>query len=349
MGIKDLLTFSEKNSGKEFTFKIDIRDISNTRIAIDGNGLVHTYASKVFFSLIGEQQDPLEEPDRRKFMTMLFSQLLRVLIFFIEKEITPVLVWDGVHVIEKKGTQQNRREQREKKQSELVTMREALLATHPLKRGVIQVNEFKKALASSLHLTSMEVKVVKDFFENIGIPSLVATSDGESLCASLCRQSYCSCVWSRDSDGIALGTPILVTNRENTTTETTYMRIIKTDLLLEGLGLNEEEMRDFCIMLGCDYNQRIKGVGPVKSYQMIKKYRNIDRMIESGDFPKLDFSVLNHVRCRELLTPEKILIDEKELNIDAEKIKSNDTRDLFEYQGIIALYNFFKQSVSLLV
>lgn len=348
MGIKDLLTFSERTSEKEFTFKIDIRDISETRIAIDGNGLVHTYAGKVFYSLIAEQKDPFEEPDRRKFLTMLFSQLLRVLTFFIEKGVTPVLVWDGVHVIEKKSTQLQRREYREKKQNDLVTQREELMAIHPLKRGVIQINEYRKALASSLHLSSMEVKVIKEFFESIGIPTLIAKSDGEALCASLCRQSYCSCVWSRDSDGVALGTPIMITNRENATSETTYMKIIKTDCLMEGLGLNEDELRDFCILLGCDYNQRMKGIGPVKSYQMIKKYRSIEKMIESGDFPKLDFSVLNHVRCRELLTPEKILIDESAINIDKDKVRSSEVREMFEFQGLISLYNFFKQSVDAL-
>ena len=50
-------------------------------------------------------------------------------------------------------------------------------------------------------------------------------------------------------------------------------------------------------MCGCDYNKNIFRVGPEKAYKYIQKYSSIEGIAANT---KLDVSILNHVRGREL-------------------------------------------------
>jgi flap endonuclease-1 len=37
---------------------------------------------------------------------------------------------------------------------------------------------------------------------------------------------------------------------------------------------------DLCILLGCDYTESIKGVGPKNAYNLIKEHKTIDEAIK---------------------------------------------------------------------
>ena len=89
--------------------------------------------------------------------------------------------------------------------------------------------------------------------------------------------------------------------------------------------MTQPEFIDFCIACGCDYNQNIPKVGPVKVHELIRDHRSIDRF--PGFYKKLplDTSILKHERCRELFAPcpsAEIIDHEKSsasLTLDAEK------------------------------
>lgn len=41
-----------------------------------------------------------------------------------------------------------------------------------------------------------------------------------------------------------------------------------------------------CILLGCDYSDKIKGIGPVRALEYIKKYHNIETILKNIDTAK---------------------------------------------------------------
>lgn len=43
---------------------------------------------------------------------------------------------------------------------------------------------------------------------------------------------------------------------------------------------------DLCIMLGCDYTNSIKGVGPKRAIELIKNHRSLEKIIENLDVKK---------------------------------------------------------------
>ena len=47
------------------------------------------------------------------------------------------------------------------------------------------------------------------------------------------------------------------------------------------LELTRESFVDFALLLGTDFSQRIKNVGPARAYRFIKEYGSIERIIEA--------------------------------------------------------------------
>ncbi len=45
---------------------------------------------------------------------------------------------------------------------------------------------------------------------------------------------------------------------------------------LQGLGMSMDRFIDLCIMCGCDYANNIRGIGPMRSLQLIQKHGSIE-------------------------------------------------------------------------
>merc|ERR1712031_41895 len=80
-------------------------------------------------------------------------------------------------------------------------------------------------------------------------------------------------------DALTFGTPILV--RHFTMSEARKMPIQQFCLpeVLKQLELTKEQFMDLCILLGCDYTSTIKGVGPVKAMELMKKYGSLEKIL----------------------------------------------------------------------
>ena len=76
-------------------------------------------------------------------------------------------------------------------------------------------------------------------------------------------------VGTEDMDALTFGTPILL--RHLTFSEARKMPIKEFHLaqVMEGFGMKPEEFVDLCILLGCDYVDKIKGIGPKKAIELV--------------------------------------------------------------------------------
>lgn len=117
---------------------------------------------------------------------------------------------------------------------------------------------------------------------------------------------------TEDMDALTFGCNVLL--RRLTFSEARKMPIqeIQYDKVLNGLGLTRDEVQfsksvqlyknsnklnsylilyifqfiDLCIMLGCDYTQSIKGVGPKRAIELIKNHRSLEKILENLDTKK---------------------------------------------------------------
>jgi flap endonuclease-1 len=69
------------------------------------------------------------------------------------------------------------------------------------------------------------------------------------------------------------------------------LKKVKLSAVLEGMELTMNEFIDLCILLGCDYCDTIRGIGPVKAYDLIKKHKSIEEILKHIDQTKYPVSV----------------------------------------------------------
>jgi len=172
------------------------------------------------------------------------------------------------------------------------------------------------------NITKNDIEKVIQVFRVFGIPYLIAPYESEQLCCSLVNKGICDAVLSPDSDCIAYNSKIIINNLDTTDGTIKY---IDMEYLKKELNLNTNQVLDFCILLGCDYNRtfKIKNVGPVKGYQLIKKYEDINKITE------YDISKIKIEECKKIFKYEledKIITQlkniEKEVKFDIEEIKN---------------------------
>ena len=273
-----------------------------------------------------------------KYMTIFgesgwMSAMINLISCLRRNEIHAVFAFDGCAPPEKQQERDERREKRDKLDERISKLEKALekakvtgeyddilielhktISTESVKQKRLLSGFMKEKSASnininisdleheilrikrqSVHLTNKEFDDAKQIFQLLGVPFVQAPMEGENLCADLCIKGQVHYVITEDSDVFAYGCPILIT-KINTTLDTCVM--IKLEDILKSLELTQSEFLDFCIMCSCDYNRNIPKIGPEKAFKLIKTYRTIEKISESG----LDVSILNHVRVRQLFT-----------------------------------------------
>ena len=77
-------------------------------------------------------------------------------------------------------------------------------------------------------------------------------------------------------DALTFGTTRLV--RHLTESQARKKPVLEFDLkkVLNGMGVNMDQFIDICILCGCDYCPSIRGIGPKKAIDFIKKWKNIE-------------------------------------------------------------------------
>ncbi len=156
-------------------------------------------------------------------------------------------------------------------------------------------------------------KKAKEIIEIMGFSWFQAEGEAEALCASLCCLGFVDAVLSEDTDVMAYGTPFLL-SKFDMKAET--VMVVSHEAILNGMEMNHEEFRDLCILLSCDYNERVKGfppdgkkykkptaIGVKKALCMIQEYRRLEQVEEHLQ----DSEPLIYRRCRELFTPSEEL------------------------------------------
>lgn len=126
-----------------------------------------------------------------------------------------------------------------------------------------------------------------DIIRSLGVPVLLTSStepqEAESLCASLVEAGYADVVITEDTDVLVFDSPMLrhigPVSREG---ELLHGREIRQALGFE----TREQWVDFCLLCGCDFIERIKGLGPVTAYKMLRQHGSIEAILKSGDLEK---------------------------------------------------------------
>jgi flap endonuclease-1 len=121
----------------------------------------------------------------------------------------------------------------------------------------------------------------------LGIPHVQAPEEGEAQAAYLARKSDVWAANSRDYDSVLFGAPRLVryvtiSGQEflpsKGTSRPLIPELIELEQFLKALEISREQLIDLAILVGTDFNQGIKGVGPKTALKLIKKHGALESL-----------------------------------------------------------------------
>lgn len=365
MGIKDLNSFLRKRNINCFVDKYRLENLKGYRVGIDANNFIFMYGAGVQKDAVYRSTNIVDDGlDREQMLHKLYIRVLNFLILFMNNGITPLLVFDGTAEKEKTAEREKRRDERIKRQNRVNEIREEMEKTPVWLRTVKGLGdvpkelwdqalkydqlekELKKIMSTQVSVQYEEFDAIKDLLNSLGIPCIIADNEGEMMCAELGVTGQTGATFSTDSDCLALGIPFVFGSisgfkkGKGGLIEGTVLGPI-----LSELNLSMSEFRDFCILLGTDFNERMPTYGPVKSYKLIEECRTIESIAE---LKKLDITPLNHVRTRHLLTPRTDRDwSEYQLDMDFEKFNRTGLMVLEQFH-LMDSYSELKDAISYL-
>lgn len=347
MGILGFGSFVKPSGKKEplspsGRYHVPLSFFSGYRVAIDGNYWLYNVLSTSIRDEIDNIDILHEEINPINIINTVLHRLQLFVDNFLNNSIVPVFVFDGIAPPEKDETRAKRQQIREKNKQQIDTERQRLLEIEKTS-GVLFVDqtELRKLSRAAVTIKYNEIDIVKKVLKSLGIPVLQAIGEGEELCACLSTDGITKGVYSEDTDNLTHGVQFLITKIYYNEVD-----IYNLNHLLKDFEITFDQFVDLCIMCGCDYNNRIRGIGPFKSYKLIKEYGTIDKM----PFDEEQLTTLNHIKCRELFKIKKARDVCKDIpdNIQiTQPIGTEENITLWEKYGIINWANkmfYFSQN-----
>ena len=259
-------------SGLTEPVQIELSELNGKRVAIDAYNTIYQFLSII------RQPDGYPLEDRKGRVTSHLSGLLYRTANLIEAGIEPSFIFDGKPNELKAGTLSERRERREKAEKEW--------------EEAVREGDTKKAFSKAQQTSRMTPEILessKELLVYLGLPVVLAYSDGEAQGAYMCAKGDVYASASQDFDSLLFGAPTLVRNmtitgRRKVPGKDIY-RDVKTEIIdseqfLAALDISREQLVDVCILMGTDFNSGISGIGPKKGLKLIRDYGDIEGALE---------------------------------------------------------------------
>lgn len=130
-------------------------------------------------------------------------------------------------------------------------------------------------------ITKEQIEDAKTLLGFMGIPIIVAPSEAEACCAFLAKRGLVDAVATEDMDALVFGSPILLRNFAASKSKKLPIQEYNLEQILKDLELSYDEFVDLCILLGCDFCDSVKGVGPKMALNLIREFKSIESIIEN--------------------------------------------------------------------
>lgn len=253
--------------------KISFNNLKDSVIVIDAHNVLHQFLASI------RQRDGTPLKNSKGEITSHLSGLFHRTANLVEARIRPVYVFDGEPHPLKAKTLEERRKRKEQAEKE---WKEALEAGDLTKART-------KAQQTS-RLTDEMIQQSKDLLDALSIPHIQAPSEGESQASYMVKKGDAYAVGSQDFDCLLVGSPKLVRNLTSAGKRKlpgkeayvkVYPKLIRLQPNLKTMGITQKQLVDMAILIGTDYNDGIKGIGPKKSLNMIKKAGNVENVLST--------------------------------------------------------------------
>lgn len=269
--------------------KIELQNISGWTLAVDAYNTLYQFLAIIRGADGGHLKD-----DRGR-VTSHISGLFYRNINLMELGIKLVFVFDGKPPELKAEEIERRSAQRRQAKDQYLKALQA--------GDMVQARKFAEA---STVLRRDMVGDAKSLLDAMGIPWVDAPSEGEAQAAVMAAEGTVNAVASQDHDSLIFGAPVLVRNvtisgRRKLPSKGIFINVqperIALSTVLSQLQINREQLVDFAILLGTDFNpDGFEGIGPVRALGFLKKYGRLENIPDLRD----KIGAINYAGIRDL-------------------------------------------------
>lgn len=327
--------------GLSFETAMTFMNLKGNRIAIDGFIWINANIAVHYRKAVEAMTNPVDDTVDRAFVVrQTIEAFIRFNMNFLQWDILPVWCWDGKTRPEKLKTLQSRKKNKDSADDKIESLMKELKEIPAILRQAEKVQELVNKLKYTARPTRDEIKIFQKILETMGIPSIVASYDGEALASSLTQEGLVAGVWSTDSDNYPLGTSYLFDGFMTKTEQgIPQMRTLICPYVAYGIGFTQDQFRDWYILCGTDFNLNMVGIGAARAYDAIKKYGTIEAYLAaSGKSTEENLERLNYVKCREILKPFTTGYNNSSSEINFNHINFAKSRDYFSSLGLSKEY-----------
>lgn len=269
--------------------KISFNDLHDRVVVIDAYNVLHQFLASI------RQRDGTPLKNSRGEVTSHLSGLFHRTANMVEAKIRPVFAFDGKPHALKAKTIEERKKRKELAEKEY--------------KEALEKGDMKKARSKAQQTSRLNDEMIqqsKDLLSALGIPWVQAPGEGESQASYMVKKGDAYAVGSQDYDCLLVGAPVLIRNltaqgRRKLPGKEKYTKIypkqirLKTNLKI--LGIKQKQLVDMAILIGTDFNDGIKGIGPKKSLNLIKKNGNAENALATiGAKDSLTFDEIKEIR-----------------------------------------------------
>jgi len=250
---------------------IELENLKGKSLAVDANNYLYQ-----FLSLIRTRDGTPLKDSHGNITSHLSGLMFRSTRLIHGFNIDLIFVFDGEPPKLKQKEILKRRRLREKATKEY---EEALKAKD-------YATAFSKAVMTS-RLTKPLIEDAKQLLSLLGIPYVQAPSEAEAQTAYMAMKGVVWAASSKDYDALLFGTPRLlryltIYGREFLPSKGTS-RVLKPELIdldkfLSFHSITQEQLIDIAILIGTDFNECIKGIGPKTAMKLMKEYKKLENL-----------------------------------------------------------------------
>ncbi len=266
--------------------KVSLESLSNKRIAVDAYNTLYQFLA-IIRGVGGEHLK-----DSKGRVTSHLSGLFYRNVNLLELNMKLVYVFDGAPPELKAIEIDRRRKQRDEARRQYTVAVEA--------GDMVSARKYAEASTS---LRQDMVVESKQLLDAMGIPWVDAPSEGEAQAAVMAVEGTVDAVGSQDHDSLLFGAPLLARNitisgRRRLPSRNVFIEVepetISLQETLDALQMTREQLIDFGILMGTDFNpDGFRGIGPVKGMKLLKTYHTIDRIEPlKEELAKVDFQAI---------------------------------------------------------
>ncbi|QLL30256.1 hypothetical protein HG536_0A00730 [Torulaspora globosa] len=176
-----------------------------------------------------------------------------------------------------------------KKEAEEFAMFQSSLSNKVVDKAFIEDELFEQQMKDkrdSDEVTGDMILEIQDLLSRFGIPFLTAPMEAEAQCAELLKLKLVDGIITDDSDVFLFGGTKIYKNMFQ---EKNYVEFYDEQSIMQNLGLDRERMIELAQLLGSDYTNGIKGMGPVSSMEVLAEFGTLIKFRDwynQGQFDK---------------------------------------------------------------